>query len=42
MNQKADVELGDLGQLTLREAETLRWIAAGKSSWETGTIMGVS
>ena len=37
-----EVEVGDLGPLTPREAEALLWIARGKTSWEAGRIMGVS
>jgi DNA-binding CsgD family transcriptional regulator len=28
--------------LTRREREVLQWISAGKTSWETGLILGVS
>ncbi len=28
--------------LTRRESETLAWIAAGKSYWETAVILGIS
>jgi DNA-binding CsgD family transcriptional regulator len=28
--------------LTCREAEALTWIGRGKTSWETGKIMGVT
>jgi DNA-binding CsgD family transcriptional regulator len=31
-----------LPQLTVREQEVLRWTAEGKSSWEVGTILGMS
>lgn len=37
-----DVRVSDLGPLTRREAETVLWIAEGKTAWEAGTIMGVS
>jgi LuxR family quorum sensing-dependent transcriptional regulator len=30
------------GALTRREREVLQWISAGKTSWETGSILGVS
>jgi LuxR family quorum sensing-dependent transcriptional regulator len=30
------------GRLTLREREVLTWAAAGKSAWETSTILGIS
>ncbi|WP_198598218.1 helix-turn-helix transcriptional regulator [Mangrovicella endophytica] len=32
----------DVGRLSLREMETLRWIAEGKTDWETSMILGVS
>lgn len=41
MNSR-EIEVGDLGPLTPREAETLFCIASGKTAWETATIMGVS
>jgi len=28
--------------LTARELDCLRWVALGKTSWETGTIMGLT
>ncbi|RWQ32896.1 helix-turn-helix transcriptional regulator [Mesorhizobium sp.] len=28
--------------LSLRERECIQWISRGKSSWETGKIMGIS
>jgi len=30
-----------LSELTPRERESVRWLAAGKSAWETGRILGV-
>jgi DNA-binding CsgD family transcriptional regulator len=29
-------------RLTQRECEVLQWIAAGKTSWEIGVMLGVS
>lgn len=37
-----EVEIGDLGPLTPREAEALLWVAEGKTAWEAGTILGIS
>lgn len=31
-----------VSELTPREREVLRWVAAGKSYWETSTILGIS
>lgn len=37
-----EVEIGDIGPLTPREAEALLWVAEGKTAWEAGTILGIS
>lgn len=37
-----EVRVAELGPLTFREAETLLWVAEGKTAWEAGTIMGVA
>lgn len=37
-----DIEIGQLGPLTPREAEVVLWTAQGKTAWEAGTILGVT
>lgn len=37
-----EIEIGERGPLTPREAEAVLWTAQGKTAWEAGTILGVS